>query len=90
MQTTTIQVWRRSASNLAKRLHTDWRNSRILHDPWSRIAHSMVQGWRIRLSRPPAKGNARVTDRPTWQVFARLAVGIVAKTASRARQNDWE
>lgn len=83
------KVWRVIVPDLIQRLGVDWRNARILAHPWSRAAHSMVQGWRIRLSRPLAKGNARVTDRPTWQSFARLAVGIVAKMANRARQGDW-
>jgi len=81
--------WRRSASGLISRLCTDRHNARILGNPWSRAAHSMVQGWRIRLSRPPAKGNSRVTARPTWRVFARLASGIAATKANHARRSDW-
>jgi hypothetical protein len=40
------QRWRRSASGLKARLDTDYRNHRMLCDPWSRAAHCMVQGWR--------------------------------------------
>jgi hypothetical protein len=82
-------VWRTAAYDMANRLRADWYNGLMLACPWSRAAHSMVQGWRIRLSRPPAKGNARVTARPTWKVFARLAVGILATKANHAKRSDW-
>jgi len=83
------EPWRAAALDMATRLRTDWHNGLMLAHPWSRAAHSMVQGWRIRLSRPPPKGNARVTARPTWKVFARLAVGILATKANHARRSDW-
>lgn len=38
--------WRKAASELASRLGTDYRNHRMLSDPWARTAHCMVQGWR--------------------------------------------
>ncbi len=82
-------AWKARASELVSRLRTDHHNGLMLRDPWSRAAHCMVQGWRIRLSRPPAKGNARATPRPTWRVFARLAVGIAATRANHARRSDW-
>ena len=82
-------VWRAAAYDMANRLRADWYNGLMLVHPWSRAAHSMVVGWRIRLSQPPAKGNARVTARPTWRVFARLAVGILAAKARQARRSDW-
>ncbi|MEX0718368.1 MAG: hypothetical protein WD066_17365 [Planctomycetaceae bacterium] len=81
--------WRAAAGALVARLGVDYRNHRMLQDPWSRAAHSMVQGWRIRLSRPPAKGTGRRTPRPTWRVFARLAAGIAATRAHYARKSDW-
>jgi len=83
------QSWRAAAADMVMRLRVDLRNAQMLARPWSRAAHSMVQGWRIRLSRPPAKGNARVTARPTWTVFARLAVGILATKANHAKRSDW-
>lgn len=89
METVTSQAWQRSVNGLISRLRTDRRNARILGDPWSRAAHSMVQGWRIRLSRSPAKGNSRVIARPTWRVFARLAMGIATTKANHARRSDW-
>ena len=83
-------VWRAAAYDMANRLRADWYNGLMLVHPWSRAAHSMVVGWRIRLSQPPAKGNARVTARPTWRVFARLAVGIAAVAANQARRSNWQ
>lgn len=84
-------MWRKMASKLVEWFSADYRNALILKHPWSRAAHSMVQGWGIRLSRQPAKGNARVvTDRPTWRVFARLAAGIAATKANHAKRNDWQ
>jgi len=84
-----IQMWRRVAGRLVSRLRVDWSNSLMLHAPWSRAAHYMVQGWRIRLSRPPAKGNAPVAPRPTWREFARRGAGILARTKHRANISDW-
>jgi hypothetical protein len=89
MRLTTIQAWRRVASKLVGRLAADKSNGLMLADPWSRAAHSMVQGWQIRLSRPPLKNNVRMTTRPTWEVFARLAVGILASKAWQARKSEW-
>jgi hypothetical protein len=81
--------WRAAAADMVNRLGADRYNGLMLAHPWSRAAHSMVVGWRIRLSQPPAKGNARVVARPTWKVFARLAAKIAARTANRARKSDW-
>jgi len=81
--------WRAAAVDMANRLRTDRYNGLMLAHPWSRAANSMVTGWRIRLSQPPAKGNARVTARPTWEVFARLAAKIAARKAHHARRSDW-
>ena len=81
--------WRAAAADMASRLRTDRHNGLMLAHPWSRAAHSMVAGWRIRLSQPPAKGNGRVTARPTWKVFARLAARIAAAMANHARRSDW-
>ena len=82
-------IWRAAAARLAARLRADHRNGQILRAPWPRAAHFMVQGWRIRLSRPPAKGNARVARRPTWMEFARRGVGILAGKKYRAGKSDW-
>jgi len=81
--------WRVAAADLLMRLRVDRYNGLMLAHPWSRAAHSMVAGWRIRLSQPPAKGNGRVTARPTWKVFARLAARIAAAMANHARRSDW-
>ena len=81
--------WRAAACDMANRLRADWYNGLILAHPWSRAAHSMVQGWRIRLSRPPAKGNAPVAPRPTWREFARRGAGILASKKHRAGKSDW-
>ncbi|NLW84467.1 MAG: hypothetical protein GXY41_08735 [Phycisphaerae bacterium] len=82
--------WQKSAAPLVSRLKTDRRNALILEDPWSRAIHSMVNGWRIRLSRPPAKGNAKESPRPTWLVFARRGVGILISKKNHANQSDWK
>ena len=82
-------VWRASAGDLAMRLRVDRANGLMLANPWSRAAHCMVAGWRIRLSQPPLKGTVRTAARPTWKVFARLAVRIVAGKAIHARRSDW-
>ena len=84
-----MDAWRCAAGQLASRLRADLANGVMLSAPWSRAAHSMVQGWRIRLSRPPAKGNASVAPRPTWKVFAQRAVGILTSKKSHARRSDW-
>jgi len=81
--------WRTAAADLVMRLSVDRYNGLMLAHPWSRAANSMVTGWRIRLSQPPLKGNARVAARPTWRVFARLAAKIAANMAKRARRSDW-
>jgi len=82
--------WRRAAGRMASRLKIDLGNGRMLHDPWSRAAHSMVQGWRIRLSRPPAKGNRRVAPRPTWKTFAQRGVGVLAPKKNHAAKCQWK
>jgi len=84
-----VEAWKKAASGLIRCLGADRYNDRMLGQPWSRSAHTMVQGWRIRLSRPPARGNAPVVKRPTWRVFARLAAGIAATMANHARRSDW-
>ena len=63
--------WRRAAGGLKARLGTDYRNHRMLSDPWARAAHSMVQGWRNiasqgRLDHVP-KPRRRIT---TWNEAA--------------------
>ncbi|MBL9147408.1 MAG: hypothetical protein JNM94_01810 [Phycisphaerae bacterium] len=61
----------------------------MLADPWSRAAHCMVQGWRIRLSLPIGPKRRHPQPRPTWEAFARLAVGIASRTAGRASSTAW-
>jgi hypothetical protein len=81
--------WRRMAPKLVGQLLADRRAATIARYPWPRAAHSMVQGWRIRLSRPPAKETAPVAGRATWKEFARWAAGVAATKASHARRSDW-
>jgi hypothetical protein len=90
MEATTNQAWQRSVSGLISRLCTDGHNAQLLGDPWSRAAHCMVQGWRIRMSRPPAKGDSPMAPRRTWRDFARRGVGILASKRHRANKSDWE
>jgi len=90
MDANEMDAWRRATGRLIGRWKTDLNNGRMLRDPWSRAAHSMVQAWRIRLSRPPAKGNARVAPRPTWKIFAQRGVGILASKKHHARKSDWQ
>ena len=83
------RAWRRAAGRMISRLRTDVANDLRRLDPWAMAAISMVEGWRIRLSRPPAKGNARIAPRPTWKAFARRGVGILASKKNHARRSDW-
>ena len=85
-----VHQWQKCAGRLDNLLNADMRNARILKDPWSRAAHTMVNGWRIRLSRPPAKGNVKVAPRPTWEVFASRGVGILSSKKYHAKQSDWK
>jgi hypothetical protein len=86
---TKARSWVQAAPDLVNRLRTDWRNAQMLNRPWSRAAHNMVNGWRIRLSRPPAKGSARAASAKTWSEFARRAVGVAASRANYARKSNW-
>jgi hypothetical protein len=89
MDANETNAWRRVAGEMASRLRTDMANDLRRLDPWAMAAVSMVNGWQIRLSRPPAKGNARVAPRPTWKVFAQRGVGILARKKNRACKSDW-
>ncbi|MBN1341566.1 MAG: hypothetical protein JXQ73_02750 [Phycisphaerae bacterium] len=89
MDANEISAWRRAAGRMTSRLRTDMVNDLRRLDPWAMAAISMVNGWQIRLSRPPAKGNARVATRPTWRVFAQRSVGILAYKGHHARKSDW-
>ena len=40
------EAWRKAVAGLTNRLRADFRNHRMLSDPWARAALSMVQGWR--------------------------------------------
>ena len=89
MDANEMKLWRRAAGHLASRLRTDLVNDLMRCDPWSMAAMSMVQGWRIRLSRPPAKGNRRVAARPTWRVFAQRGVAILVTKKNHAKRSAW-
>lgn len=41
-----LEAWRKAASGLKARLDADYRNHKMLCNPWWRAAHSMAQGWR--------------------------------------------
>jgi len=83
------QAWERAAGEMVERLGADRRNARMLADPWSRAAHSIVQGWRIRLSRPPANERTRTLPRPTWEAWARLERELLARRVTRATCTPW-
>ncbi len=83
------EKWQKVIGRLRYNLNNDLRNGRMLMAPWSRAAHSMAKGWQIRMSRPPAKGNVKVTPRPTWKVFARLAAAILACKKNHAQKSPW-
>jgi len=89
MDVNEIHLWRRAAGRMASRLRTDMANDLRHLYPWAMAAISMVNGWQIRLSRPPATGNVRVAPRPTWKVFAQRGVGILASKKSHARRSEW-
>ena len=66
--------WRKAASELWSRLKADRKNHETLGDPWGRAAHSMAQGWRIRMSLA-LKSAKKARARPTsWEAFAKHAV----------------
>ena len=83
-------AWQKAAPRLTSLLATDWHNGQILSRPWSRAAHSMVQGWRIRMSRPPASGTAKAATNVTWKELVRSAVGVLACKVSRTKQSGWQ
>jgi hypothetical protein len=85
----TTQPWQRRAGQLVRLLKLDLHNGLMLKDRWGRSAHSMVNGWRIRLSRPPAKGNVKVAQRTTWKEFALRGTGILSTKKIRAKKSDW-
>ena len=89
MDTTSIQVWRRTVRHLANRLRIDMGHDLRRLAPWTMAALSMVNSWQIRLSRPPAKGNARVAPRPTWKVFAQRGTGLLTGKRRHAHKSDW-
>ena len=82
--------WNSHATELVRRLKTDRRNALMLKNPWTRAVQTMVNGWRIRLSRPPLKGNVKDAARPNWKVFALRGVGILASKKYHASQSDWK
>jgi hypothetical protein len=72
MTSTVHERWSNAASGLKARLETDYRNHRMLCDPWSRAAHCMVQGWRNiasqgRLDHNPNPGRRNTT----WRAAAK-------------------
>jgi hypothetical protein len=82
------QAWKRAATAMMQAFKADLRNGRMLADPWSRAAHSMVQSWRIRLSQPPTSPRPQ-RWRPTWEVFAHLAAEIADAQADHALRSAW-
>lgn len=82
-------AWRRAAARMGLALGADARNARMLADPWSRAAHCMVQGWRIRLSQPPTKERVRTRPRPTWEVWVGMEAQLIATKVGRVRHDAW-
>lgn len=83
------RAWQRAAREMVTRMGADRRNARMLADPWSRAAHSMVQGWRIRLSQPPAKERVRTRPRPTWGAWAGMEAQMIATKVGHSRRTAW-
>lgn len=84
----TSNAWRAAATAMVVALGSDRRNARIFADPWSRAAHTMVTGWRIRLSQRPPSGG-RISPKPTWRAFAQAAVCIRNSMAQQAGIDPW-
>jgi hypothetical protein len=81
--------WQQAASDLCNRLAVDARNQRILADPWSRAAHSMVQAWSIlRSQRRLPKRKSRPTP-TTWPEAARRAAQDAAQRLQQVRRDPW-
>jgi hypothetical protein len=87
------ETWRKAAGGLVARLGADYRNHRMLCDPWARAAHSMVQGWRIIASQgrlgyvPPTRKRSF-----TWkQSASRMKALLDGRLRSRLiDQNSWQ
>lgn len=82
------QAWRKAASQMASKLRADARNGAMLASPWPRAVHSMVVGWQVRLSQPPTNPRPR-RWRPTWEVFALLAVQNAITAVQHGARSAW-
>ncbi len=82
--------WARAIRRLRSRLDTDFRNHRMLADPWGRATHSMVQSWRIRHSMGPGRGPKHPPVVPrSWEEFARQAALRASAGAARPLPGTW-
>lgn len=63
--------WCEAARELRSRFYTDYRNNRMLSDPWSRAAHCMAQAWR-NIASQGRLGHVPKTERrnTTWKEAA--------------------
>ncbi|QQS09482.1 MAG: hypothetical protein IPK69_02340 [Phycisphaerales bacterium] len=82
------EEWRKAAGKMASKLRADARNGVMLASPWPRAVHSMVVGWQIRLSQPPTSPRPR-RWRPTWEVFAVLAVENAITALKHVNRPAW-
>jgi hypothetical protein len=88
-----VKRWRKEASSLIARLNADYRNHRMLCDPWRRAVHSMIQGWRNiesqgRLGYRPATRRSPTT----WtEAVNEIKASLDAKKQSRLLdQTTWQ
>ncbi len=78
-------AWEHKARNLCCRIGTDYRNHRMLADPWANRAHIIVQGWRNIASQGRLNPNLQSkTKVMTWKQSAeRMRTRIHSRRRSR-------
>src|SRR6266508_4477491 len=84
--------WTNAAAGLVARLGADHRNHRLLADPWSRAAHSIVQSWRIIASQGRLAYTPPPKRRPaTWKGAAcRMKTDLKSRMRCRLMDpNTW-
>jgi len=85
------ELWISAAKRMRRQLEADRRNHEMLADPWGRAAHTMQNGWRIRLSqrglRRPRKPRAPAT---TWEEAAkRMQQSLASRARMQALKGTW-
>ncbi len=78
-------TWNQKARNLCNRIGADYRNHRMLADPWSNRAHIIVQSWRNIASQGRLNPNLQPkTNVTTWKQSAeRMRMRIHSRRRSR-------